>query len=189
MLFSFFCQRIKSIKTTPFISTFSGHKTNNVGPIQQFTFLKARKYAIAKLEKLGIFDNKKHSLYFNQLRNDHGKLLAMIQDNQFVVIIDEVIFTKSPGILALVFGDSCYDPIVSSALKCNWIVETWFWNMGMSGELKNKTILDYHYKFFSCSFGLYFRKNNLVLEVIGHALQNWGNKEMTDMFAPLNLFC
>ncbi|CAG8545361.1 14055_t:CDS:2, partial [Dentiscutata erythropus] len=44
MLFSFFCQRIKPIKTAPFIST-SGHKTINVGPIQQFTFLKAHQLA------------------------------------------------------------------------------------------------------------------------------------------------
>ncbi|CAG8835091.1 16123_t:CDS:1, partial [Racocetra persica] len=32
---------IESIKTAPFISTFSGHRTNNVGLIQRFTFLKA----------------------------------------------------------------------------------------------------------------------------------------------------
>ncbi|CAG8527541.1 15934_t:CDS:2, partial [Racocetra fulgida] len=240
MLFHF-CQRIKSIKTAPFINPFSGNKTNNVGPIQRFTFLKASllvystkaneekkenveekdeskvseteiygveidnqlerntslyqtptlinteliyvfvdnsnafiegKYAIAELENLGTFDNKRHSLCFNQFRIDHGKLLATIQgdrklgdapvivgsrpspndslwrsvreqgynvmvydrniENRDVALahtIDKVIFTKSPGILALVSGNSDYDPIVTTALKCNWIVETWFWNM------------------------------------------------------------
>ncbi|CAG8839677.1 23563_t:CDS:2, partial [Racocetra persica] len=105
--------------------------------------------------------------------------------------IDKVIFRKSPGILALVSGDSDFDPIVTTAFQCNWIVETWFWNMGMSGELKDKTIftpLDYHYKSFSCGFGPDFGKSDRVLEVIGHALRNWGNKEMIDIFAPLNVF-
>ncbi|CAG8673112.1 16977_t:CDS:2, partial [Dentiscutata erythropus] len=290
---------IKSIKAAPFISTFSGHKINNVGSIQRITFLKERqlvystkangekqekneskvskteiydnqlkkntslyqtpplinteliyvfvdnsnvfiegKYAISKLENLGTFDNKRHSLCFNQFHIDHGKLLATIQDNRklgdapvfvgsrpspndslwrnvreqgcnvmvydrnienrvkkvdvaLAHAIDKVIFTKSPGILALVSGNSDYDPIVTTALKCNWIVETWFWNMGMSGELKDKTIftpLDYHYKSFSCGFGPDFEKNNQVLEVIGHNLQNWGNKEMINIFAPLNVF-
>ncbi|CAG8844187.1 34683_t:CDS:2, partial [Gigaspora margarita] len=194
------------------------------------------KYAIAELENLGTFDNKRHSPCFNQFRIDNGKLLATIQGNRKlgdepvivgsrplpndslwmsvreqgydamvydrnienhtdVVLahsIDEVIFTKSPGILALVSGDSDYDPIVTTALKCNWIVETWFWNMGMPDELKDKTIftpLDYHYKSFSCGFGPDFGKNNRILEVIGHAVQDWGNREMISMFVPLNVFC
>ncbi|CAG8789629.1 11152_t:CDS:2, partial [Gigaspora rosea] len=279
------------------------HKTNNVGPTQRFTFLKARqliystkaneemqenvekeskvsetdiygvkidqlevwkyfsapnpplintgliyifvdnsnvfiegKYAIAELENLGTSDNKSHSPCFNQFCIDHGKLLATIQGNrklgdgpvivgprplpndslwrsaleqrynvtvydrnienykkkadvELAHTINKVIFTKSPGILALVSGDSEYDPIVTSALKCNWIVESWFWNMGMSGVLKDKTIftpLDYHYKSFSCGFGPDFGKDNRVLEVIGHALRNWGNREMINIFAPLN---
>ncbi|RIB02811.1 hypothetical protein C2G38_2049777 [Gigaspora rosea] len=112
-------------------------------------------------------------------------------DVELAHTINKVIFTKSPGILALVSGDSEYDPIVTSALKCNWIVESWFWNMGMSGVLKDKTIftpLDYHYKSFSCGFGPDFGKDNRVLEVIGHALRNWGNREMINIFAPLNVF-
>lgn len=64
--------------------------------------------------------------------------------------------------------------------------------IGMPDELKDKTIftpLDYHYKSFSCGFGPDFGKNNRILEVIGHAVQDWGNREMISMFAPLNVFC
>ncbi|KAF0413252.1 nyn domain-containing protein [Gigaspora margarita] len=84
-------------------------------------------------------------------------------DLELVHMIDKVIFTKSPGILALVSGDSDYDPIITTALDRNWIVETWFWNMGMSGELIYKTIftpLEYHYKSFLCGFSPDLGKNN-----------------------------
>ncbi|RIB02810.1 hypothetical protein C2G38_2226807 [Gigaspora rosea] len=164
------------------------------------------KYAIAELENLGTFDNKRHPRCFNQLRIDHGKLLATIQGNrklgdepvivgsrpspndslwksvreqgynvtvydrnienrkiELAHTIDKVIFTKSPGILALVSGDIDYYPIVTNALRCNWIVETWFWNMGMPGDLRDKTIftpLEDHYKSFSYGFGPDFGKNN-----------------------------
>ncbi|RIB03074.1 hypothetical protein C2G38_819159 [Gigaspora rosea] len=145
------------------------------------------KYAIAELEKLGTFDNKRRAPCFNQFRIDHGKLLTTIQGNRKLgdapVIVgsrpppndslwrsvreqgydamvydrnienrekkvdvalahtmSKVILTKSPGILALVSGDNDFEPIVTIARKSNWIVETWFWKMGMSGELSAKTI-------------------------------------------------
>ncbi len=34
--------------------------------------------------------------------------------------------------MVLIFGDSDYEPIIiTTAIKHNWIIETWFWNMGM----------------------------------------------------------
>ncbi|CAG8517327.1 4639_t:CDS:2 [Funneliformis caledonium] len=126
------------------------------------------KYVVAELENLGI-----QCMVFEK---KVGVALAHA--------IDEVIFTKNPGILAIISEDDSYDPIVTTAIKRNWIVETWFWNSGMSDKLRNKTIftpLDYYYKSFAYGFGPNITMNNRILEVTGHTFRRWGNKEMMDL--------
>ncbi|CAG8594623.1 4579_t:CDS:2 [Funneliformis mosseae] len=135
------------------------------------------KYVVAVLENL---DNRIQCMVFEK---EVGVALAHA--------IDEVIFTKNPGILAIISEDDSYYPIVTTAIKRNWIVETWFWNSRMSDKLKNKTIftpLDYYYKSFAYGFGPDITMNNRILEVTGHTFRRWENKEMMDVFIPLNVF-
>ncbi|CAG8500804.1 2294_t:CDS:10 [Diversispora eburnea] len=76
--------------------------------------------------------------------------------------IDEIIFTKNPSTLAIISGGSDFEPIVETAIKRNWIVETWFWNM------------DNYYKSFAYGFGSDITRSNRILEVTGHTFHNWG---------------
>ncbi|CAI2188080.1 15579_t:CDS:2 [Funneliformis geosporum] len=133
------------------------------------------KYAIADLKDMGTFDPNRDSLYLNKFCIDHGLLLAIVQgkrklgnfgsrlppndslwDTYSRGIQCNVIRTKNPDTIALVTDDSDYEPITTMALKYNWIVETWFWDLGISFELKNKTIftpLDKYSKSLSFSYG------------------------------------
>ena len=45
-----------------------------------------------------------------------------------MIAICKVIYnpTKNPSIIAIVTGDSNYEPVVTAALECKWRVETWF---------------------------------------------------------------
>ncbi|CAI2188343.1 8329_t:CDS:2 [Funneliformis geosporum] len=146
------------------------------------------KYAIADLKDMGTFDPNRDSLYLNKFCIDHGLLLAIVQGKRKLGNFgsrlppnDSLWDTYSRGIQCNVTDDSDYEPITTMALKYNWIVETWFWDLGMkfctffskpymnyptdesgslligiSFELKNKTIftpLDKYSKSLSFSYG------------------------------------
>ncbi|CAG8814987.1 9463_t:CDS:2, partial [Gigaspora rosea] len=70
------------------------------------------------------------------------------------------IFAKSPGILALVYGENDFDPIITYATNIIGSLKH-----GISGKLRNKTIfrpLDDHFKSFVYGFGSDFTRNNRI---------------------------
>jgi hypothetical protein len=65
---------------------------------------------------------------FNFIEDNDGHEKTTIVHEIDKIILDQ---SKKPGIIAIVAGDRDYCPILPTAKRLNWKVETWFWNAGM----------------------------------------------------------
>ncbi|CAG8568974.1 19679_t:CDS:2 [Gigaspora margarita] len=181
------------------------------------------KYTVGRIEKVGNFDYRRNSYQLNQLYVDHGRLLSTVLKERrmgsdpvivgsrpppndllwdqirkrgfHVTVYDRVANKekKDPGTILLVAGDSDYYPVLTRALDKNWKVETWFWSLGMSGDLTKQPFiyycLDKYYQHFSYAYGQDPLKGSYTLEITdGETLAKWNDDEVMECFESLELF-
>ncbi|CAI2181462.1 6461_t:CDS:2 [Funneliformis geosporum] len=113
-------------------------------------------------------------------------------DATLVCSMYEVISKEDPGVLVLIAGDRDYEPVITQALNKKWIVETWFWNSGMSMELISKTnfnSLGNYYRSFAYGYGPDRGEKSYILEITdGDVITSWEDQDIFKWFNTLNLF-
>ncbi|CAI2168000.1 13685_t:CDS:2 [Funneliformis geosporum] len=119
-------------------------------------------------------------------------------DTSLIVRGMEILYTREPGILVIVAGDSDYTPLVQKALDKEWKVEIWFWSLGLSREYKSELsnkfginyslhLLDDEYKKFT-----YARSpespREFTFEIEHKCVENLEDEDLLKIFVDLDLF-
>ncbi|CAJ0759306.1 8371_t:CDS:2 [Entrophospora sp. SA101] len=128
------------------------------------------------------------NVFDQDIKNHHEKEAHI----ELAMAAIETIMSNDPGILIIIGGDKDYGPIVKRALKCNWVVETWSWNLGVPISLKSDTNfypLDNCYQSFSYGLGPDFTKKSKVLKITdGNFIRGLRNEDVLEWFITLKLF-
>ncbi|CAG8551634.1 2792_t:CDS:2 [Diversispora eburnea] len=128
--------------------------------------------------------------YTVQVYERNSRNQEKIVDIALAYAMSEAILTKDPGTLVLVSGDGNYLPVINSAIKHKWMVETWFWIKGISTVLWKESHfnpLELYYKSFT-----YIHESDqrdYVLEINdSKIIKTWGHDELMECFTISNLF-
>ncbi|CAI2171419.1 3591_t:CDS:2 [Funneliformis geosporum] len=146
---------------------------------------------------------------FYSSKNSHYKLWEKLKDQDFEVKALEkrvnttlvargmkFIYTKDPGTLVIVAGDSDYSPLVENALEKGWKVEIWYWSSGLSEELRigdkfgrNYSFhnLDYEYKKFVYARGPEAHRK-FTLEIEHEWVKDLRDENLLSIFVLMDLF-